>query len=120
MKTKKWIEKAEFEQEILKSPEPRIVLFAADWCGYCRRFLSIVNDYQNDKGKLQPPSDEVAVVNVDSDGGSLWNDFKIDLVPTLAVFHKSVEIFRRNGKSFVGLGQKDLEDAVNSIKIKNK
>jgi hypothetical protein len=56
----------------------------------------------------------VSVVNVDSGDGSLWEDFKIDLVPTIFVFLKGKEIFRRDGRPFVGLEKKDLEDAIRS------
>jgi thioredoxin-like negative regulator of GroEL len=111
MRTRLWVGKKEFEHEILVSSAPTIVLFAAEWCGYCRRFLNLVNEYRNDS--------EVAVVNVDSEDGSLWDDWNIDLVPTLAVFSGGKEIFRRNGKSFVGLGQRDLEDSINAATIKS-
>lgn len=119
MRIKQWIEKDEFENQILKSSVPRIVLFAADWCGYCSRFLTIVKEYQSVKEDLSPRSDEVAVVNVDSGGGSLWDDFKIDLVPTIAVFLNGTQIFRRDGKPLRGLGQGDLEDAIKVISTKN-
>ncbi len=115
MKVSQWIEKDEFENEILESSVARIVLFAANWCGYCRRFLGIINGYKLKPKLLAPPSDEVAVVNVDSDGGSLWEDFKIDLVPTIAVFLNGKEIFRRDGKEFVGLELADLEEAIKAI-----
>jgi thiol-disulfide isomerase/thioredoxin len=119
MRIRQWIEKAEFENRILKSSAPRIVLFAADWCGYCRRFLSLVDEYQTEPKGLSPPSDEVVVVDVDSGNGSLWDDFNIDLVPTIAVFLKGREIFRRDGKASIGLEREDLEDAIRAIISKN-
>ena len=102
----------------LISKEARIVLFAADWCGYCRRFLSVINEYESRLETPIPSSDEIVVVNVESGDGSLWEDFRISLVPTIAVFSNGREIFRRDGKPFVGLERKDLEDAIRAVASK--
>jgi thioredoxin-like negative regulator of GroEL len=116
----RWLEKDEFELRILKSAGPRIVLFAADWCGYCRRFLEVIKEYQDGQLRtLRDPSDEVAIVNVDSGGGSLWEDFHIGLVPTLVVYLSNKEIFRRDGKPMIGLKRADLEDAIKTVTAKN-
>lgn len=55
------------------------------------------------------------IVNVDSGGGSLWDEYHIDLVPTLIVFKDEKEIFRRNGRPSIGLQQNDLEDALKAV-----
>jgi thioredoxin-like negative regulator of GroEL len=114
MKTKMWIEKEEFEKEILNSDSPRIVLFAADWCGYCSKFLSAVSKFKDSEGYLPRPTDELAVVNVDSGDGSLWDQYKLDLVPTLAVFCNRKQIFRRDGRALIGLRESDLVDAISA------
>ena len=114
MKYRQWISKSEFENQILKSEKPRIVLFAADWCGYCKRFLTVVSDYDSAKVVLHPPSDEIEVVDVESEGGTLWDTMNLNLVPTLVVFSRGSEIYRRDGKALVGLRESDLVEALNT------
>jgi len=80
------------------------VVFAASWCGYCRRFLDLLDSLE-DRG-------EVTVVDVDDPDESLWDEFKIPLVPTLIVFHRGKEIFRQNGRAGVGLLKGDVERAL--------
>lgn len=112
MKTKQWVQKDEFENQILKSKGPHLVLFAADWCGYCRRFLGIISEYKGDESSITSGDNSITVVNIDSGDGSLWETFKVDLVPTLVVFSNGQQIFRRDAKPMVGLRQNDLEDAL--------
>ncbi len=93
----------------MKSSEPQLVLFAADWCGYCRRFLGVISEYKKSgNGK----DHAVNVVNIDSGDGSLWETYNVDLVPTLIVFSNGKQVFRRDAKPMIGLRQPDLEDAL--------
>jgi thiol-disulfide isomerase/thioredoxin len=115
VKIRQWIEKDEFEGQILRSSTARIVLFAADWCGYCRRFLGMASEYDL-KSKMAPVSScELEVVNIDSGDGSLWDSFDVKLVPTLLVLQDGKQIFRRDGRPMRGLGKEDLEDALKAI-----
>lgn len=115
MKVRQWVEKDEFEKDIQNSKQPMIVLFAADWCGYCTRFLSVISGYEPKPGHLAGPYDLVSVVNIDSGDGSLWDKYHVDLVPTLIVFSSGEQVFRRDGKVFVGLKQLDLEQAIDTV-----
>jgi thiol-disulfide isomerase/thioredoxin len=115
VKTSDWIEKEQFEKEILKSPMPKLVLFAADWCGYCRRFLDMVSSYEPDPKLSESERPELAIVNVESGDGSLWDTYKVNLVPTLVVFSSGKEIFRRDAKPLKGLGKQELDEALISI-----
>lgn len=115
MKTRQWIEKDEFESQILTSSTPRLVLFAAEWCGYCRRFLNMASDFDLKSNLLSAPSSELEVVNIESGDGSLWDTFNVNLVPTILVFLNGKQIFRRDARRLKGLGKEDLEDALKAI-----
>ncbi|MHB8568222.1 MAG: thioredoxin family protein [Nitrososphaerales archaeon] len=104
MKLTPFINKSQFESELLTSQGPRIIVFAAPWCGYCHRFLDLANSTEI-KG-------EISVVDADDDGESLWDEFKIPLVPTIIVLKNGKELFRQNGRAGIGLVKSDLERAV--------
>jgi thiol-disulfide isomerase/thioredoxin len=115
LETKQWVRKEEFENKILKSPGPELVLFAADWCSYCKRFLGVISDYHESDSSTGASRYFVNVVNIDSGDGSLWETYKVDLVPTLMVFSKGKQVFRRDAKPMIGLRQSDLEDAMKTL-----
>lgn len=109
----KWIEKDGFEK-LKASKERHLVLLAADWCGYCNRFISTAQSYepQNSMGDC-----ELNVVNIESDGGSLWELLNVELVPTLIVFQEGEQKFRRDAKSGTGLQLGDLQEALAFISV---
>ncbi len=102
-----WIEKTQFEKD-LKAPGSKVVLFAAEWCGYCRRFISMIKSSHSSEVNAQ----NFIIVNVDSEDRSLWDQYHIDLVPTLVVFKDGREVFRRDARAGIGLQEKDLDDAL--------
>jgi thioredoxin 1 len=112
MEIKQWIQKDEFEGQILKSSGPQLVLFAAEWCGFCRRFLGVISEFKESGNGSAGTNHSINVVNIDSGDGSLWETYKVDLVPTLLVFSNGKQIFRRDAKPMIGLRQPDLEDAL--------
>ena len=103
LKITNWLNKQDF-QKILGSTEPKMVLLAAKWCGYCGKFMAIVNDYDS--------SVELALIDVDDPDESLWEEYKIRLVPTIIVFSAGKALFRRDGKPSIGLQQLDLQEAL--------
>jgi thiol-disulfide isomerase/thioredoxin len=92
--------------EIVKSGGPHIVVFAAHWCGFCRRFIELI------RGAELSPARKILIVDADSDGGTLWDKYGIDIVPTIAVFDNGEVVFRRDGRPMVGLLRTDLESAI--------
>jgi thioredoxin 1 len=102
-----WIEKTQLKKD-LKASGSRVVLFAADWCGYCRRFISMLKSFDRTGVNAR----NLIIANIDSEDGSLWEDYQIDLVPTIIVFKDGKETFRRNGRPGIGLQEKDLEEAL--------
>jgi thioredoxin 1 len=107
MNKNEWLTKSQLQSELLSRDE-KILLFVADWCGYCRRFLSVLSSSK------QLQSSKMKIVDVDSEDGSLWDQYGINLVPTLIVFKDGKEIFRRGARPMVGLVQKDMEDAISA------
>lgn len=112
MNFKQWVSKQELETDIINSKDPKIAVFAASWCGFCRRFIETIKSYNPKDSNY---SDMVFVVDTDSEDGSLWDKYKIDIVPTIVVFRDSKEIFRRDGKAMRGLSRQDLEEVVEAV-----
>lgn len=67
-------------------PGRAAVMFAADWCGFCRRF------YPHFK-RLQ----EGWVVDISDEDDPLWDDLRIDVVPTVILFEDGVPTRRWAG-----------------------
>lgn len=75
------ITKANFEQEVLKSTQPVIVDFWAEWCGPCKALSPVVEEIGNEfAGKAK-----IVKVDVDAEG-ELANQFGIMSIPTLKFF----------------------------------
>ncbi|MDG6922357.1 MAG: glutaredoxin family protein [Nitrososphaerota archaeon] len=101
----RWLSKSELESSIVNSGEPKIAVFAAKWCGFCKRFIELITKY-NHSGPLP-----ISIIDADSDDGSLWEKYRIDIVPTIVVFKGGKKIFRQGGRSMRGLNENDLEAA---------
>ncbi|MHB1869142.1 MAG: thioredoxin family protein [Nitrososphaerales archaeon] len=113
LKVSSWKGKEEFA-EISNSSEPKLILFAAKWCGYCSLFLKMAKEFK-------PSSDaELVLIDADDADESLWDDYKLNLVPTLVVFQSGKELFRKDGMSGIGLRASDLSDALNFLSAKSR
>ena len=75
------ISDAEFEAEVLKSSEPVLVDFWAEWCGPCKMISPIVDEIaQTYAGKLK-----VAKINIDHNQHTPRN-YRVRGIPTLMIF----------------------------------
>ena len=62
-----------------------LVLFYAGWCPDCARFMPVF-DSLRPKAGLQP-----AKARTDEDENPIWEDWKIEVVPTVVLFENGKE-----------------------------
>ncbi len=84
----KIITKKEFDKEVLKSKDPVLVDFYADWCGPCRMLGPIMDDISKDT--------KVFKVNVDNEG-ELAEEYGVMSIPCVVAFKDGKEINRSVG-----------------------
>jgi thioredoxin 1 len=70
-----------FENEVIKSSQPVVVDFWAEWCGPCKMIAPILDEIAKEKSGAV----KVAKVNVD-DNQSLSMRYNIRAIPTLLLF----------------------------------
>jgi thioredoxin 1 len=97
---------ANFDEQVLKSAQPVLVDFWAEWCGPCRLLTPTIEklaaEYLN----------KVRVGKIDTDSNrELATRYHIDSIPTVLLF-KGGQI----AKKFVGLRkEQDFKEAINAI-----
>ncbi|MGP8158236.1 MAG: thioredoxin domain-containing protein [Thermoplasmata archaeon] len=82
-----------------------VVAFLADWCPFCQRFLSQFSAL--DGGS----SFRTAIGDVTSEESPLWENFRVEVVPTVVVFREGRPVFRVEGVLGSGLPPGGLEAA---------
>ncbi len=75
------IDESNFENEVIKSDQPVLVDFWAEWCGPCKMIAPILDEIAKEKAGAV----KVAKVNVD-DNQSLSMRYNIRAIPTLLLF----------------------------------
>jgi thioredoxin 1 len=83
---------AEFEQAVLKSDEPVLVDFWAEWCSPCRMIAPIVEDIAGEFGT------KIKVLKMDIDANTQTPmSLGIMSIPTVIVFKGGVAVERQVG-----------------------
>ena len=84
------VTKDNFEEKVLKSNEPVLVDFNADWCGPCKMLRPILEKIA-DENKIK-----IVSVNID-DQDELADKYEVSSIPCLVVFKDGKEIKREIG-----------------------
>ena len=85
------ITESNFESEVLNSDKPVLLDFWASWCGPCRAFGPVVEDYAS-----KHPEIKVGKVNVDEERG-LAGAFSVMSIPTAVVIKDGKLVNRVSG-----------------------
>jgi len=93
----------EFRRDVEQSREPTVVLFTTSWCPFCRRFGPRFVEAAT-KADVR-----TVLAYIDDWDNPLWDEYRIDVVPTLVLFEGGKASYRRDGVLGQGLGQHDLE-----------
>ena len=94
----------DFRREVERAAEPTLVMFTTSWCPFCRRFKPKFID-------AATRADVRSVIAyIDDWENPLWDEYGIDVVPTLVLFEKGKPGSRRDGVLGRGLGEKDIDE----------
>ena len=78
--------------ELLKTPEPVLVDFSAEWCGPCKQLKPILEQLKSKVG------DSAKIIKIDVDKNKTLSDqFQIRSVPTLILFKDGKSVWRQSG-----------------------
>ncbi|HEY7587156.1 MAG TPA: thioredoxin family protein [Thermoplasmata archaeon] len=100
---------AAFRKEVLEAAEPTVALFWATWCPFCRRFKPEFDRLAAER------SWHFASVDLDDEANPLWDDYAIDVVPTLALFLGGRLVDREDGILGYGLDKRMVGDFVQRV-----
>jgi len=98
-----------FRREVLEAQEPTVALFWATWCPFCRKFKP-----EFDRLASRKPW-RLASVYLADYANPLWDDYDVDVVPTLALFKDGRLVDRENGILGYGLDERKLEAFVSRV-----
>lgn len=101
-----------FHAQVLESKEPTVVLFWATWCPFCRRYKP-----EFDKIAAKWPW-RFASVYLDDESNPLWDDYEVDVVPTLAFFRAGDLVDRQDGVLGYGIDRKATDAFVQRVASK--
>jgi len=78
-----------------------IIIFSADWCPYCISFFNNWAEYSQ--------IDNVLIADITDVESKLWDDFSIEVVPTMVAFDNGIPVKRWDGQLQRGLTIDQIE-----------
>ena len=98
-----------FHAEVLGAGVPTVVMFWATWCPFCRKFNA---DFE---ALAASRPWRFAAVYLDDEANPLWDDYAVDVVPTLALFRAGEIVDREDGVLGYGIDTKMLSAFVGRL-----
>lgn len=92
-----------FRTSVLQSAEPTVIMFWATWCPFCRRFKA-----EFDRLTSARPG-RFAAVYLDDEDNPLWEDYAVEVVPTLALIRDGKVVERLDGILGYGIDRPMVE-----------
>ena len=99
----------EFERDVLRAPEPTVVLFWASWCPFCQAFRPLFD------ARAAGNQDRFAVVHLDDDANPLWDRYHVGVVPSLALFRDGALVARKDGRLMRGVSLEELDTFLGQV-----
>lgn len=100
------LEPSDFNGKRLKRTGTLAVLFAAEWCPFCRRFSSIF------ESALAAKCVPRAIADLGDLENPLWETFDIDVIPTVMVFKEGELVYRKDGILGQGLADGVMSEVI--------
>jgi len=98
-----------FQESVVQAKEPTVVMFWATWCPFCRRFKQ-----EFEKLAASQPW-RFAAVYLDDEDNPIWEDYAVEVVPTLALFRGGQLVDRLDGVLGYGIDRKMVDDFVRRL-----
>ncbi|MGI0148444.1 MAG: thioredoxin family protein, partial [Thermoplasmata archaeon] len=92
-----------FQTSVVRAAEPTVVMFWATWCPFCRRFKT-----EFERLASSHPW-RFAAVYLDDESNPLWDDYAVEVVPTLALFRDGNVVDRLDGILGYGIDRSMVE-----------
>ena len=83
---------ADFETQVLKSAEPVVVDFWAEWCGPCRMIAPALDELSNELGEKVT----IAKINID-ENPHVPTKYGVRGIPTMMIFHQGQVAATKDG-----------------------
>jgi thioredoxin 1 len=105
------LEASQFDA-LFSSGDKVIVMFYADWCPFCQRFIPVFESATKSKSAT---SLRTYAAKLNDDDNPLWERFSINAVPTIIVFDKGNIVCRRDARMGTGLNNSDLYSILEEV-----
>src|SRR5437870_13488577 len=98
-----------FQETVIQAREPTVVMFWATWCPFSRRFNA-----EFEKLASSRPW-RFAAVYLDDEENPLWEEYAVEVVPTLGLFRDGKLVERLDGILGYGIDQRMVEEFVRRV-----